>query len=260
MDWPVPIPLVAVLAVAGAMVGSFLNVCIARIPGGESVVRPGSRCPACRTPIKWFDNVPVLSYLLLGAKCRSCQAPISMRYPIVEIVTAVAFVVQGLATTDPLLLASRLVFTSLLIVLFGTDLDTQRLPNVLTLPGIAVGIAFSLGTPPGLVDSLLGAALGAGILLAVRWLWLWLRGVDGMGLGDVKMLAMIGAFLGWRQIWVVLFLSSLTGAVLGVALSRLQGRSLQSRLPFGTFLAIAAYVASVWGAAFVRWYTGLYAV
>ena len=253
MDGPQPIPLVVLLAVVGAMVGSFLNVCIARIPAGESVVRPRSRCPRCRTLIRWFDNIPVLSYLLLGAKCRACKAPISLRYPIIEVVTAVAFVLQGVSTDDPLLLASRLVFTALLIVLFGTDLDTQRLPNVLTLPGIAVGVAFSLLAPPGLLDSLIGAALGAGILLAVRWLWLWWKGVEGMGLGDVKMLAMIGAFLGWHQIWVVLFLASLTGAILGVGLTVLRGRSMQSRLPFGTFLAIAAYVASVWGEALMRW-------
>jgi leader peptidase (prepilin peptidase)/N-methyltransferase len=173
----------------------------------------------------------------------------------------VAFVLQGLAFSDqPILLGSRLVFTALLIVLFGTDFDTQRLPNILTLPGIAVGVAWSVFGPPGLEDSLLGAALGAGILLAIRWLWRWWRGVDGMGLGDVKMLAMIGAFLGWRQIWVVLFFASLAGAVAGVSLTVLRGRSLQSRLPFGTFLALAAFVASVWGEALRAWYASLYTI
>ena len=147
----------------------------------------------------------------------------------------------------------------MLIVLFGTDYDTQRLPNVITLPGIVVGLVFSLFTPPGIVASLIGAALGAGILLAVRWIWRKLRGVDAMGLGDVKMLAMIGAFLGWRQVWVVLFLASLTGAAVGVLLTTRHGRSMQTRLPFGTFLAIAAYVASIVGERLLSWYLGLYA-
>jgi leader peptidase (prepilin peptidase)/N-methyltransferase len=256
----IPTPLLVVaLGVFGAMIGSFLNVCIARLPAGESVVSPGSRCPKCRTPIRWFDNIPVVSYLILGGKCRTCRARISLRYPIVELITAAAFVVQCLAVSDqPMLLASRLVFTAILIVLFGTDLDTQRLPNVLTLPGIVVGVAFSAFTPLGLVDSLIGAVVGAGILLVIRWLWLWWKGVDGMGLGDVKMLAMIGAFLGWRQIWIVLFFASLAGAIIGVSLTSLRGRSMQSRLPFGTFLALAAFAASVWGEALVSWYAGLY--
>ena len=256
----IPTPLLVIaLGVFGAMIGSFLNVCIGRIPAGESVVSPGSRCPKCRAPIRWFDNIPVVSYLVLGGKCRACHAPISLRYPIVELVTAAAFVLQGLVVGDqPILLASRLILTAVLIVLFGTDLDTQRLPNVLTLPGIVVGLALSVFTPLGIVDSLVGAAVGAGILLAIRWVWLWWKGVDGMGLGDVKMLAMIGAFLGWRQIWVVLFFASLAGAIIGVSLTWLRGRSMQSRLPFGTFLALAAFAASVWGEALVSWYAGLY--
>ena len=242
------------------MFGSFFNVCIARLPRGESVVTPPSHCPKCNAPIQWYDNVPVVSYVVLGAKCRACHAPISIRYPLVEITTSIAFVLQAIAFPDDLvLLTSRLVLTSILIVLFGTDYDTQRLPNVLTLPGIVVGIAFSFFTPPGIVSSLMGAALGAGILLAVRWTWRKLRGVDAMGLGDVKMLAMIGAFLGWQQVWVVLFFASLTGAVAGVLLTMRQGRSMQTRLPFGTFLALATYLASLVGERLLTWYLGLYA-
>lgn len=250
---------VALFGLGGLIVGSFLNVCITRLPGRESIVRPRSRCPQCRSPIRWFDNIPVVSYVVLRGRCRACQARISLRYPIVELLTAVAFVVQGLAFVDqPLLLASRLVLTVLLIVLFGTDLETERLPDIVTLPGLAVGLAWSIFGPPGFVDGLVGAALGAGVLLAIRWLWLWWKGVDGMGLGDVKMLAMVGAFLGWRQIWVVLFLASLAGALVGVSLTVLRGRSLQSRLPFGTFLALAAFAASVWGEALGTWYSSLY--
>src|ERR1700683_1371552 len=139
---------VIALVLFGAMVGSFLNVCIVRLPRGESIVRPPSRCPQCQTPIRWFDNVPVVSYVILGGRCRACQERISLRYPIVELVTAVAFAVQGLAFSDqPIVLVSRLVFTALLIVLFGTDLETKRLPNIVTLPGIAVGLAWSVWGP-----------------------------------------------------------------------------------------------------------------
>jgi leader peptidase (prepilin peptidase)/N-methyltransferase len=253
------IGVIAVLGLSGALVGSFLNVCIARLPVGESIVRPPSRCPECRAPIRWFDNIPVLSYLILRGHCRACRARISLRYPIVELLTAVAFVVQGIAFADqPAVLGSRLVLTALLIALFGTDLDTGRLPDILTLPGVVIGLAWSLFGPPGFEDSLLGAALGAGILLAIRWLWRWWRGVDGMGLGDVKMLAMIGAFLGWRQILVVLCFASFAGAAVGVSLMVLRRRTLQSRLPFGTFLALAAFAASVWGEALIGWYASLY--
>lgn len=245
--------------VFGLMVGSFLNVCIARIPAGESIVRPGSRCPKCRRPIPWYDNLPVLSYVLLGGRCRNCKAHISARYVIVEIVTAVAFLVQAwVIGDDALLLASRLVFTAILVALFCIDLEVQRLPDPLTFTGLGAGLLGSFWLPPGWVASALGAALGAAILLAIRWIWQRLRGVDAMGLGDVKMLAMIGAFLGWRQVLVTLFLSTIAGAIVGVAIAARGSRSLQVRLPFGTFLAVAAYVASLVGEDLLRWYMGLY--
>jgi leader peptidase (prepilin peptidase)/N-methyltransferase len=247
------------LGVFGLLVGSFLNVVIGRLPAGESVVTPGSRCPGCKTPIRWFDNIPVVSYLVLGGRCRVCRASISMRYPLVEMATGVAFVVQGaFFLDDPVVLWQRLVLTGMLVALFGTDLETQRLPNVITLPGIVVGLVFSIWVPPGLVAGLIGAALGAAILALIRWGWERATGVEGRGLGDVKMIALIGAFLGWQQVWVVLFLSSVVGALLGIALAALGGRSMQSKLPFGTFLALAAYVASLVGGDLVTWYLGLY--
>jgi leader peptidase (prepilin peptidase)/N-methyltransferase len=248
-----------VVGIFGLMVGSFLNVCIGRIPAGESIVSPPSHCPRCLTPIGWYDNLPVLSYLVLGGKCRKCRQPISLRYPLVELVTALAFVLQGLAVGENWpLLAARLVFTAVLIVLFGTDLETMRLPDVLTLPGIAVGLVFSLWLPPGIVSSILGAALGAAIPYAIRGLWYRMKGVEAMGLGDVKMLAMIGAFLGWQQVLVVLFLASLSGAAIGLTLAAVRGRALASKLPFGTFLALGAYVASLVGERLMTWYLGLY--
>lgn len=251
--------LIIAVFVFGLLIGSFLNVCIARLPAGESVSSPGSRCPACATPIRWYDNIPIVSYLVLGRRCRACQAPISVRYPLVELTTAVAFALQAwLLPPDPIVLAQHLLFTSLLIVLFGTDYDVQRLPDVITLPGTAAGVLIAVFVVPGFVASVAGAALGAAVLLFVRWAWKRLRGVDGMGLGDVKMLAMIGAFLGWRQVGVVLFLASLSGAVIGLALAATGRRSMQTRLPFGTFLAVAAYAASLIGEPLLDWYLSLY--
>jgi leader peptidase (prepilin peptidase)/N-methyltransferase len=223
-------------------------------------VAPGSRCPSCRTPIRWHDNLPVLSYALLGGRCRSCRSPISARYPIVEAITGACFLVQAWLWGDNLpLLADRLVLTALLVALFATDLETQRLPNLLTLPGTLAGVIFSIWLPPGAVSSLIGVALGAGVLLLVRWGWRRATGVDAMGLGDVKMLAMIGAFLGWQQVWFVLLVSTLGGAIIGVALIIAGSRSLQSRLPFGTFLAVGAFIASLMGDRLFTWYIGLLA-
>jgi leader peptidase (prepilin peptidase)/N-methyltransferase len=246
------------LAALGLAVGSFLNVCISRLPARESIAFPGSRCPRCRAPIRWYDNIPVVSFLMLGGRCRSCRAPISVRYPLVEIATGAAFVAHGAVIDDPWLLAQRLLFSALLVTLFGTDLETQRLPNVLTYPGLAAGLVSSLWLPPGLVTSLLGAALGAAIPWGIRWVWFRARGVEAMGLGDVKMLAMIGAFLGWQQVWLVLLFSSLAGAVVGLGLTVAGRRSLQSRLPFGTFLALAALAASLAGESLIDWYLLLY--
>ena len=248
-----------IVGILGLMVGSFLNVCIARIPAGESVVTPRSRCPRCKKPIASYDNIPVISWLLLRGRCRNCGLAISPIYPAVELVTALTFVGQAIVLGDDLpLLVVRLVFTALLIVLFGTDFQTMRLPNALTYSGIVIGLASSVFLPPGWQSSLVGAALGAAIPLAIRWAWYRATKVDAMGLGDVKMLAMIGAFLGWQQVWVVLFLATLTGALFGITLLAIKKRSLASRLPFGTFLAMAAYAASLVGERLAHWYTSLY--
>jgi leader peptidase (prepilin peptidase)/N-methyltransferase len=242
------------------MIGSFLNVCVARLPLGQSVVAPGSRCPRCSSPIAWYDNVPVVSYLLLRARCRGCGAGISVRYVVVEVVTAVAFVGQAAVVPElSVALGARLVLTALLVALAATDLETFRLPNPLTLGGLGAGLIFSLFGPPGLVAAVIGALLGAGILLAIRWAWLRATGTDAMGLGDVKMLAMIGAFLGWAQVFVVLFLATVVGALVGVGVSLARRGTLQARLPFGVFLALAAYIASLWGTELLAWSLGVLA-
>lgn len=252
--------LALILFVAGACIGSFLNVCIHRLPRGESVVSPGSRCPACGTPIRWHDNVPLVSYAVLGGRCRACRAPVSLRYPGVELLTGVVFAAHAWSFAPDGLLVVRLMFAAMLVALFFIDLEHQLLPNAITYPGIALGLAAALVLPPGLMSSAVGAALGAGILLAIRWGWRRATGVEGMGLGDVKMLAMIGAVLGWEQVWLVLLLASVTGAGVGVAIAVAGRGSMKSRLPFGTFLSVAALAASLWGARLIDWYVGLITV
>jgi len=254
-------PEIALVGVFGLMVGSFLNVCIARLPRGESIVTPPSTCPKCRRRLAWRDNIPVVSYLLLKGKCRQCAAPISARYPLVEVATAIVFVVQ--AMMEPTMgahLASRLVLTALLLALAMTDAETFRLPNPLTYGGVVIALGLSLVAPPGVVDAVLGALLGAGILLAIRWAWLRATGTDAMGLGDVKMLAMIGAFLGWPQVFVVLLLSTVAGAAVGIAVTLTGRGSMRTKLPFGVFLSMAAFVASLIGEPLLAWYLGLLAV
>ncbi len=255
-------PEIALVGVFGLMIGSFLNVCIARLPRGESIMTPPSTCPRCLRLISWRDNIPVVSYLLLKGKCRQCAAPISVKYPLVEVATAIAFVVQALmepnmASMSGAHLASRLVLTALLIALAVTDAETFRLPNPLTYGGLVIALGLSVVAPPGVVDAVLGALLGAGILLAIRWAWLRATGTDAMGLGDVKMLAMIGAFLGWQQVFVVLLLSTVAGAAVGIAVTLTGRGSMRTKLPFGIFLAMAAFAASLIGEPLLAWYLGL---
>jgi leader peptidase (prepilin peptidase)/N-methyltransferase len=249
--------LIAFAAALGLSVGSFLNVVIYRLPRGESLASPPSRCPKCGKRLAWFDNIPVVSWVVLRGKCRRCGAPISVQYPIVEAITAVAAVVVVVATpVDGVVLASRLVLTAILITLFMIDLELQILPNVITLPGIVAGFLFSLFGPPGPLASLIGIVLGAGVLYAIAAAYYFVRREEGMGMGDVKMLAMIGAFLGWRAVLLTLFLSSLVGAVVGVALLSTKKEGLKYALPFGTFLALAAFVAMLVGERFIDWYLG----
>jgi leader peptidase (prepilin peptidase) / N-methyltransferase len=250
-------PLAIVLAlIGGLIVGSFLNVCIYRLPRLESVVSPGSRCPGCGKPVRWFDNIPVVSWLILRGRCRDCHAPISAQYVIVEVVTAIVAVAIVVLTPPGPLLLSRLVLGVLLIVLFMIDLEHQILPNVITLPGIVVGFLFSLIAPPGPISSLLGIVIGAGVLYAIAAGYYLVRKEEGMGMGDVKMLAMIGAFLGWPAVILTLILSSLAGALIGIALILLTRADMRYAMAFGTFLALAALVAMLAGDPIVAWYVG----
>ena len=233
------------LFVVGLVVGSFLNVLIHRLPAGESVLSPGSRCTACAAPIRFRDNVPVISWLWLGGRCRDCRARIPVRYPLVEMLTGVVFVFAP-EGGDPALVVSRLFLLSLLLVLAMTDWEEMVLPDVLTLPGAALGLVLA-GPRSDLdfVTSVTGAVLGASLLFLLRAVWLWFRGVEAVGLGDVKLLLMIGAFLGPSPALGAIALAAALGVlVAGPAL--LLGRIRRDTpLPFGTLLAIGAAVAFV---------------
>jgi len=243
-----------VLALAGLCIGSFLNVCIHRLPLKQSVVHPGSRCPGCGYALRWYDNVPVLSYAMLRGRCRSCAKPISLQYPLVEIVTAVIFVLHWYAFGPTVLLPLRLLFACALIVLFMIDLEHQILPDVITLPGIVTGVVCSLFLPPGPLMSILGVLLGGGLLWAIAEAWFRLRKVDAMGFGDVKMLAMVGGWLGVKMVFVTFVLSSMLGGLIGAALIGSRRADMATRVPFGTMLAVGALVASLYGEDLLAWY------
>jgi len=254
-----PIPLVLAFAAAfGAIIGSFLNVVIYRLPLGQSIVSPPSRCRKCGYSLQWYDNIPIISWVLLRGRCRKCGVNVSWQYPIVELVTALLFVLVVWLTPSGPLLASRLLLVCILIALFGIDLEHQILPNSITLPGIVAGVLLSLIAPPGWKDSLLGVLLGGGVLYAIAGAYYLWRREEGLGMGDVKMLGMIGAFLGWKAVLVTLVLSSFSGAVIGVALIAAQRGGLRLALPFGTFLSIGALVAMLAGEALVAWYAGFF--
>jgi leader peptidase (prepilin peptidase) / N-methyltransferase len=253
-----PAAAVTMMIVSGLCVGSFLNVCIYRLPRGGSLLYPRSRCPGCDYQLGWFDNIPVVSYLMLLGRCRRCKTRISPRYPIVELLTAAIFLMHYAVFGLTALLVVRLIFACALIVLFAIDLEHQILPDVVTLSGLVAGLILSLAFPPGVLDAVLGAIVGGGVLWLIAEAYFRFTGQEGMGGGDVKMLAMIGAFLGWKLVLVTLFVSSLAGSLLGALLILSKKGSMKQALPYGTFLALGALFASLFGEATVNWYTGLY--
>jgi leader peptidase (prepilin peptidase)/N-methyltransferase len=241
-----------------SIIGSFLNVCIHRIPSGQSVAFPASHCPHCSSAIRPWDNVPILSYLLLRGRCRTCKTRISLRYPIVEALAGLAGVGTYLAfggVPHALLLFA---FLCALIVITFIDIDHQIIPDVISLPGIVVGLsaAFLTGNPTWM-DSVIGILLGGGILWAIAEGYFRLTGREGMGGGDVKLLAMVGAFLGWRAIPVTLMIASLSGTALGVVMMLRAGQGRQMAIPFGPFLAVGAAVAMFVGDPLIDWYLNL---
>jgi leader peptidase (prepilin peptidase)/N-methyltransferase len=254
---PPPAFALAAAAAFGAIAGSFLNVCIYRLPLGKSIVWPASACPHCGRELSWYENIPVVSYLALRARCRTCGGRISARYPFVEALTAAMFALAWWYYGPGPLLASRLVFGCALLVLFAIDLEHHLLPNAITIPGIAVGFMFSFFTEPGWLSSLIGIVVGGGVLWLIAETYYRVRHEEGLGMGDVKMLAMVGAFLGWQLTLLTLMLASLSGTVIGLLLIITKRGGMKYALPFGTFLALGAAAAATIGPAVIGWYLGL---
>jgi leader peptidase (prepilin peptidase) / N-methyltransferase len=248
------------VTLAGLVWGSFLNVVIYRLPLGLNLSKPPSACPACGTRIKPYDNIPVLSFIILGGKCRACGKPIPFSYVLAEILTPLAFLVLHHHYGLSLHFFASAVFTSALIVLAFIDYRHKILPDHIVFPGIALGLAYAFFRTDGLRigDALLGAAVGAGFLLLVYGAYYLVRKKEGMGLGDVTMMVMIGIFLGWLPALLTLILASLTGVAAGIAVIVVRKRDLQFLLPYGTFLAPAAFIALVWGNRLIAAYLGLF--
>jgi leader peptidase (prepilin peptidase)/N-methyltransferase len=264
----------------GAVIGSFLNVCILRLPAGESVVTPRSRCPRCGSGIKPYDNIPILSWLILRGKCRRCSEPISPMYPIIEFITGVLFLIAASLHGLSWQTVKLAIFSAILIVLVVTDWRERILPDLVNFPGIAIGLGFSLLVPIGdgmsgllagmaglmplstmllsFLDSLLGALIGGGSLFLVGEIYYLLRKQEGMGFGDVKMMAMVGTFLGFQLTLFTIFAASVLGALIGGSFMLLSRKQANYELPFGTFLGAAAWIASLWGRQTLLWYFGLF--
>jgi leader peptidase (prepilin peptidase) / N-methyltransferase len=242
----------------GVVVGSFANVCIHRIPLRRSVVRPRSRCPRCDAPIRPWENVPVLSYLALAGRCRACRAPISARYPLVEAANGAMYFALACTMGPTPRAVVTMVFVTALLVLTLIDYDHQLLPNVITLPGIAVGLAASLlPGPPTPADAALAAAAGYLAFFAVAKVYERTRGIEGLGEGDWKMTAMLGAFLGWQKLLLTVFAATLGGTLVGIGLMAFGGRTSRHALPLGTFLGISGIAVVFVGQAVLDWYRGL---
>ena len=269
----------ALTLVFGLLIGSFLNVCIVRLPRGGSIVSPPSHCPRCKESIKFYDNIPVISFLLLRAKCRKCGLPISWRYPLVELLNALIYVwivhEFWLGGESLLLMA----FCSALIVITFIDFDFQIIPDAITLPGILLGVTIapffllSLNEPlpfqlghlfphagpylNSFLNSVLGMLCGALPLLAIGWTWEKLRHVEAMGGGDVKLMGMVGSFLGWKGALLTIMIGALAGSVVGVGLIVLKRHKMDKIIPFGPFLALGSAVTAFYGPDIITWYLGL---
>ncbi len=244
----------------GLNIGSFLNVCIYRLPRGKSIVSPPSSCPRCSKRIAWRDNIPVLGYLFLRGRCRHCAASISPRYPAVEIATALLFLFVALRFPLDWRIVFPLYYGSVLLVVTLTDFDLKLIPDSLTLPGIVVGLIFHGWLGGAWLDSILGVLAGGGTLFLIAEIYLRLRKREGMGGGDVKLAAMMGAFLGWKVVFIVLFLSSFLGGLFGAALMLFQKKSGGAEIPFGVFLAPVGFLALFWGEAWIAWYIGAFVI
>jgi leader peptidase (prepilin peptidase) / N-methyltransferase len=244
----------------GACIGSFLNVCICRLPESQSIVAPGSKCPGCNTPIRFYDNIPIISYIFLKGKCRKCKESISVRYPLVELLTGLVAITTTIKFGMGIESLIYFIFIAALIVTTFIDIDHKIIPDSISLPGIPIGVlsSFAIASLP-FKDSLLGVLIGGGILFLIAWSYQFFTGKEGMGGGDIKLLAMIGAFTGWQGVFFTIFVSSVTGTIVGVTLMLIARKSLKFAVPFGPFLAIGAVLYVFFGPEIISWYYyGLY--
>ncbi len=246
----------------GAAIGSFLNVIRYRLPRKKGFVSGRSKCPGCGARIAWYDNIPILSFIILRGKCRACGTGISWEYLVMEVATGLCFVLIWLKF-PPAEAIAYFAFASILIACAGIDYDFRIIPDKLTLPGTLLGLAFSVTllrgpSPAGsLIDSVIGMVVGGGTLLAVSLLYRLIRGAEGMGGGDIKLMAMVGAFLGYKLALLTIFLGSVGGAVVGVFLSRRAREGMRAALPFGVFLSPAALICLLWGKDIIDAYLAL---
>ncbi|RJP86249.1 MAG: prepilin peptidase [Desulfobacteraceae bacterium] len=239
----------------GACIGSFLNVCIWRLPRSQSIVSPGSMCPKCDTPIRFYDNIPIISYAFLLGKCRKCAAPISIRYPLVELLTGLLAVATAHRYGITLDFLIYFIFISALVTVTFIDLDLQIIPDIISLPGIPLGLAASLVlTTVTFKDALIGVLLGGGSLFLVAWGYHRITGKEGMGGGDIKLLGMIGAFIGWQGVCFTIFIASATGSVIGSVLMLFARKDLKFAVAFGPFLALGAVAYLFVGPELIDWY------
>lgn len=255
MVLPIPfhVAFTAFVGLVGLMVGSFCNVCVYRIPRGESVALPGSHCPSCQHAIAWYDNIPLLSWALLGAKCRHCNNNISLRYPILEAIVGLTWAWLAWIIGPSIVLLQALILVTILWVLTLIDLETMLLPDIITLPSIVIGLgfAFHLNYLP---DAIIGAICGYGIFWLIAKLYLLIAGREGMGYGDFKLLAMLGAFMGWQALPFIVFAASLAGTCVGILWLWFKNRESHSEIPFGPYLALAGMIWFIWGADILRIY------
>ncbi|HEY4745215.1 MAG TPA: prepilin peptidase [Desulfuromonadaceae bacterium] len=244
--------------VFGAVVGSFLNVCICRMPKDESVVSPPSHCPLCGYRIRWYDNIPLASYLALGGKCRGCGSRISLQYPLVELINGLLTLALFLRFGPSATFLALFLFSSALVVVTFIDIAHQIIPDEISLSGIVVGFLCSFFLPwHSWLNSLAGILLGGGSLLLVAWGYHRLTGKEGMGGGDIKLLAMMGAFLGWRAVPFIIFAGSLVGSVVGISIMLFQKKDSKLAIPFGPYLAFGALLYIFYGRQLIQWYFNL---
>lgn len=242
----------------GLIIGSFLNVCIYRLPREESIVWPASHCPRCGTSIRVWENIPLVSFLFLKGRCRYCSEKISWRYPLIELSNAVGYLFIVLIFGYTLSAAIYALLYSTLLVVTFIDFDYQIIPDEITLPGMVVGlIAASTVLPPGFVSALAGLLVGGGLFYLAAVLSRWILRRDGMGGGDIKLIAMIGAFLGWRGMLLTIFLGALSGTVVGLFQILFLGQKRENPIPFGPFLALGACVSALFELEILRWYFSL---